>query len=362
MNVALPKLLLLFALADATADELTSVAMTAMEESFSSPRSFEVAYLRRHVRSSGGTVTGPAAVPDAIVVWSWKNGKQAMSESLASDRSQVTFSWVFDGNKTYEWSYRSPGVLKEVWIRGGGPRGELLLRNSFAALIGRQAIDPQISLLDYLKVAQTNKSVVASKEGELLRLGLGVHNEKDVSVVVDPVHDFRMTSWRYATLPPSPYKDQSLPVATMLIEEYQSVVDEVTGEKVWFPRKGRRELPLMAIAMDIESVKLNTNIPDSRFQFSQPPIGTQVYTDSGIAGRPPEATIVGGEAARQKRMEEVIEKARQSRQAELDRLAQSGVQHDATPNQGSRWAFYGLMLAAVAFAGAFVRRFVVRSK
>jgi hypothetical protein len=324
-----------------SADEL-QVSVAALEEALSGQSILSVTYHTQSVLNVQAANKQPSDLTGTTCVWHSKPGKDFFSLSLSGDQNFPLRKWIFDGARTHVWHYLPQSTqLEAVTISVGAPRSELRLGNPLAFTLGYEAYYRDGGLISYLKAALRDRTVTGLKSKHGFEISLGKHDinglKDEVIVTVDPAHDHRLVSWRLEQPTPD---GKTLETWQFVADEFQAVLDQASGENKWFPLRAHNQTPTMVTRIEVDSVRINHEIPDDQFISPEPPFGTTVRETSATPGALPQVSLIGGEPARQQRLQEL---ANQSK-TELDRLDNDGINHDATP-RGGAYATYAWMLA-----------------
>jgi hypothetical protein len=313
-----------------SADEL-KVAVAALEESRSRLQSFEVKYrMRQEVAPDVESRGAEAPSGEFKCEWHWRMGQAHFLRVGPNSRKE----WWYDGEKSYSW----------VFKRGDAPKLDRVLIYHWRA---EQAVNYDLALVsgfggpffDGGVAALANNALRSDAlSGKMVNqqweLALGKHDvnrvDYDVTLVLDPQHDFRLVFWEIAN------RDHSVPdIHRYIIDEFQSAVDEADGSAIWYPLRAHIVQPIHITWLEVGRPSINLNLPDSRFTPPEMPFGTRVeeYLNPGES---PKVYLVGGEDAEEQRLAALVAIARK----EQERVELEGVAFDATQPSGSKPLFW----------------------
>lgn len=304
------------------------IAVAALKEQLSNPPGIDVTFqTSTEILPKYKAEFANRDAPDRTITWIRKKGLESYSASQGDGKNQFTEKWVFDGRTTHEWTFDKFGKAKDVWIRPGSPRPEASER-LMSRILGLAHSSSANGLLSYLKDAERNKSITATRTAQGITLRLDSSTEYSqkcqVTATVDPTHDWRLVSW---TFTPANGEKEAISESRWDVEEFQEVRDELSGKAIWFPKRASCQSHIVKHQIDVRSVKINQDLVDQRLSHEAPPDGTHIYKVSAAPGATPEMTIAGGSSAALRAHDILVENAKK----ELDRLALEGEVHDATP-------------------------------
>jgi hypothetical protein len=324
-----------------SADEL-KVAVAALEESHSRLQSFQVQYRMRQEVTPG--VTNPIAQPaprEFTCEWSWRSGRE---QCLRTDENS-RMEWWYDREKTYSWIFDSgdPSKLNRVIIEHW--RAEHAVNYDLALVTGFGGPYFEGGVIALVKNAMRNQTLSGEKTGRGWKLALGKQNvnrlDYEIALILDHRHDYRLVFWETAN------REHSLPnVHRYIVDEFQAITDELDGSSIWYPLRAHMEQLGVLTRLDIDSVRINLNLQDSRFTPPEMPFGTRVE-EYVKPGELPKTYLVGGEDAEEQRLAALVAIAKRER----DRLDREGKTFDATPGSapyGLVWMACGGLLLVVA--------------
>jgi hypothetical protein len=332
-----------------SADEL-KVAVAALEESRSRLQSFEVQYRRREEIAPG--VTNRPVLPaagESTSEWTWREGQEHYLRISKNSRRE----WWYDGDKTSIWQFNrdDPPKLVRIWIHHSRPL-EQTANYDLGRVTGFNSLYFEGGVLALVEDALRNQTFSGERTQSAWKLALGTHNINhatyEITLFLDPQHDFRLASWQIE------HANENAPpqIHRYIVDEFQMVRDEADGSKIWYPLRAHTETALQIVRLEIDSVRINLDLPDSRFRPPEMPFGTEVK-EVKIPGQVPKTYLVGGEDAVEQRLAALAAMASK----EQDRLDRDGATFDASPRSSSYglvWIACGALL--LVFAGFLYRR------
>ncbi len=262
--------------------------------------------------------------------WYLSEGKESFESVLEDDPDIRTMYWVFDGTTTHDWRYAVySGRLSDIVRYPGVPPGHLRVTNWLAPVVGwDDYFHQEGGLNSRVQAAIKRQSISATKMHNQWTLALGMQPVKDFqcdfNITIDSEHDFRLRSWTLQDVLPGRPRGTAF---QFVVDEFQSLPDTTSNRPVWFPTRAHVVTPLYVANIDKIAVRINGDIDPNVFISPEPPSGTSIRDKSNVSGVPPRISVAGGEAARQRKLDELARQA----QAELGRLDREGVAYNATP-------------------------------
>ncbi len=249
-------------------------AVAALEKSLTPPTSLEVQFREYYdwlpeEAKQDYAKNQPAA---RLCVAQYKPNRLFATSALIKDPTHLLGKTVFDGTHTRSWQHdNNLGQLSPVRINLGPPSwGVGLGLRNLGLILGFVGGENEPRLGRYVEIAKKNQTLTGTRTERGLEISFGpqkVNKEfYTIMVVVDPEHDYRMTSWKQvgeAKLLPdgSKYSD----IHSFAIEKFQSLNDEASTTKVWFPVRGHYQNGFGTFRVEVDSVRINPPIPDERF-------------------------------------------------------------------------------------------------
>jgi hypothetical protein len=139
---------------------------------------------------------------------------------------------------------------------------------------------------------------------------------------------------RDPTMPRAPRRDGSTveQETRIVVNEWRTVQDEMTGETVWFPEQMTRTTSAGIYTVLLRTARVGF-APDEIRGCPELPTGTRVQEMGSGPGVPVKLYVIGGEAALDAQMEAHVNAARQA----LSERERTGQWFDARPNHGVGW-------------------------
>lgn len=332
-----------------------NLAVAALEESLSRYTAIEATYAVHHEFKTNRPAPAGMVPPDpATISWIWTNSREYLSMEGADARGPVTVEVLFDGAKTYR-SDIFPSD-SEHWDRAqispGPPDPQQMTTNYLSFFTGHRLYRHSETLLSLVAKGQSEGTLSGTKSEQRWTISLGSltvnRADYDYEVDVNAAADHRLACIRWKE--PGRAKSGGRQWE-FVIDEFQSVLDEASGQQVWFPLNGRFEMPGQITYLEVASVRINHAVPPEKFVWRQPKIGTEVVDRTAPGGKP-KIWTVGGAAAEQARMKQIVAQAEAMAESERERLETDGIRVDATPPSGSAlwlWAGGGCLLLVSAW-------------
>lgn len=342
---------------DPTVDGELHIAASSLEERLSTQPTLSVSYRIHTEWTEFGKKAKRPPPPDLVATWNRDLAKESFLIRLKQDPQYTLKQWYYDGKTTHEWLYeQNSDRIKHIAVNQGEPRDVIRYSNTLAFILGWETYQAVPGgLASIVQTARRDRTVVGRSVSGGLEIDFGAHSIKNVQyqfiATVDSAHDYRLQSWLVrAMLPGKPPEERF----QFVVDEFQGIPDGLSGANVWFPLRAHTKTLGTVSQIEVTSVRLNHQIPDSAFVSPDPPFGTTIQEISTLSGETHE-TLVGGEAARQQKVEELAREAK----IELDRLDREGVSFDATPPDGLSGVYgwvLGVCLILIALVCWMVRR------
>jgi hypothetical protein len=345
-----------------SADEL-KIGVAALEESLSRYTAIEATYSVHHEFKPNRSRPAGIVPPDpATVTWIWTNSREFVSMEGADARGPVTTEVLFDGEKNYR-SEIFPSDSEygdRVYILPGPPDADLMMANYLSFFTGHRlflASETPLSLVAKAKSEETLSGKKSEQRWTIFLGSLTVNRvDYDYEVELDAASNFRLSAIRWKE---SDGAKDGGSQWEFVVDDFQSVVDEASGQQVWFPLKGRFDMPGQITHVEVASVRINHPIPSEKLVWRQPKIGTEV-SERTVPGGRPKIWTVGGAAAEEARMKKLVEQAQSMAESERERLDAEGVRTEAAlPSHYGRWLWLGggcLLLISAWILSRYVNR------
>lgn len=258
----------------ATPEELKR-AVAALEKNLTPPTSLEVQFREYYdwlpeEAKQDYAKNQPAA---RLCISQYKPNRLLATSALIKDPTHLLGKTVFDGATTRSWRYdQNSGQQIQFDQYPGLPSWEesLGLRN-LGIILGFVGGENEPRLGRYVEIARKNNTLTGSRTERGVEISLGPQKVNKayytITIVVDPQHDYRMTSCKYVGEPILlPDGSKRSDIHSYAIEKFQSVTDEASNTKVWFPVRGHYQNGFGTFRVEVDAVRINPPIPDESFE------------------------------------------------------------------------------------------------
>ena len=330
-----------------SSDDL-QVAVAALEERLTSLPTIEVVFNTHYEWAPGHKDSRNKLLADSTTTWIRAGDKQYYSYALKSDPTKPIHKWVYDGRSTHEWIFRNGGQQpKDVFVGPGPPRQELFMQNMLALNLGLVIHGHSDGLNYFLQLAKQNGTLTASRNGRLVEVTFGQQIVNGVTgqlfINLEAEQEYQIASWRVEEqLRPNTAPHR----VDFTVEEFQQIVDE-HADQIWFPKRARITSNVTIVRIEVESARINYSTQENRLNHQEPPFGAILHQMSMAGGGKTERSIVGGDAAHQKQIEQLSAEAKR----EIARLEKDGVAFNGSPQPSQvvgYWFLGCVMLLLIA--------------
>jgi hypothetical protein len=264
------------------------LAVAALEESLSRYTAIEATYSIRYESVPGqASVSKATSLPPATITWIWKYPQELISTvwtKVPEMPIQADEEIKFDGTKSY-WLVRmgeESGSPDRLSISPGPVNKQVLSLNYLSCLTGARLFMRDGNLLTVISNAKSGGQISGTRADDKITVSLGpIAPNRAMEVDLDRMVDHRVTGIRTIELDTG--KNFRGRKWEFVVDEFQSVADETTGEKIWFPLHARFKIPAQIVFMDVATVRINHDVAADTFAWREPKIGTEV-TEISVPG------------------------------------------------------------------------------